>query len=111
MFVAAGDGLGAAVPDVEPAAVADAAPVTPTSDLQGLAGLPSLGSIGAITSRVTDGPSAARALLSTGTGRSLAVIGALLVAIALFLAVHRRTDRGDRKLAAARNGSDVARFR
>ena len=31
--------------------------------------------------------------------------------IALFLAVHRRADRGDRKLAAARSGLDVARFR
>ena len=60
---------------------------------------------------MTDGPSAARALLSTGTGRSLAVIVALLAAITVFLAVHRRTDRGDRKLAAARNGPDVARFR
>jgi hypothetical protein len=50
-------------------------------------------------------------LLSSGTGRSLAFITALLIAMALFLSVHRRTDRGDRKLAAARSGADLARFR
>ena len=79
--------------------------------LEGLGGLPVLGSLGSITDSVTDGPSAAGELLSTGTGRSLAVIGALLLAIAAFLAVHRRTDRGDRKLATARTGPEVARFR
>ena len=42
---------------------------------------------------------------------SLAVITGLLLAIAFFLAVHRRTDKGDRKLAAARRGPEVARFR
>jgi hypothetical protein len=70
-----------------------------------------LGSVGALAGNVTEGPSAARRLLSSGTGRSLAALCVLLVAIALFLAVHRRTDRGDRKLAAARRGSEVARFR
>jgi hypothetical protein len=48
---------------------------------------------------------------SQGTGRSLLVIGVLLVAIAGFLAVHRRADRGDRKLSTARSGPEVARFR
>ncbi len=118
-FVAAGSGtddtggLGDAVSDSAPVVAAQdpAAAGVPTSNLAGLGGLPALGSIGGLTDRVTDGPSAARAVLSTGTGRSLTVIMALLVAIALFLAVHRRTDRGDRKLAAARNGPDVARFR
>jgi hypothetical protein len=70
-----------------------------------------LGSIGTISNRVTDGPSAARALLSSDAGRSVAVIVVLLVAIGLFLLVHRWADRGDRKLAAARSGADVARFR
>lgn len=115
-FVASGPtegtgGAGAAVSDVAPTVVAEAAPVVPANDLQGLGDLRVLGSIGAIANRVTDGPAAARALLATGTGRSLAVICGLLVAIALFLAVHRRADRGDRKLAAARSGPDVARFR
>jgi hypothetical protein len=117
-FVAAGSGtddtgsLGGAVSDSAP--VADAVPAAaaaPTNDLAGLDQLPALGSIGGLTDRVTDGPSAARALLSTGTGRSLTVIMALLAAIAVFLAVHRRADRGDRKLAAARTGPEVARFR
>ena len=67
--------------------------------------------VGSITDRVTDGPAAARALLSNTPGRSLAVITGLLLAIAFFLLVHRRTDRGDRKLAAARSGPEVARFR
>jgi hypothetical protein len=35
----------------------------------------------------------------------------LALAIACFLSLHRRSDQGDRKLAAARTGSDVARFR
>ena len=64
-----------------------------------------------IADNVTDGPSAARALLSSGAGQSVAVIVALLGAIVLFLMVHRRSDRGDRKLAAARSGPEVARFR
>ncbi len=76
-----------------------------------LAGLPVLGSVGAVANRVSDGPSAARELLSTGPGRSLAVVAVLLLAIGVFLSVHRWSDRGDRKLAAARSGSDVARFR
>ena len=104
-FVAGGggDGPGTQVPapEVVPAA----------TGLEGLGGLPVLGSLGSITDSVTDGPSAAGELLSTGTGRSLAVIGALLLAIAAFLAVHRRTDRGDSKLATARTGPEVARFR
>jgi hypothetical protein len=116
LVAAATDGAGLGTPDAALVAGPDAAVVAattngPTNGLQGLGDLPALGSIGAIANRVTDGPSAARALLSTGTGRSLAVIGVLLVAIALFLAVHRRADRGDRKLAAARTGPEVARFR
>ena len=38
-------------------------------------------------------PSTARALLTTRTGRPLAVFLALLAAIVLFLAIHRRVDR------------------
>jgi hypothetical protein len=74
-------------------------------------GLPALGTVGSIAGDVTTGPAAARELLSSGTGRSLAFIMALLGAIGVFLAVHRRADRGDRRLAAARSGPDVARFR
>jgi hypothetical protein len=110
-FVAAGDateaaGVAAPVPDTG----AVAAPAPPSGP-EGLGDLPLLGSLGSITDHVTDGPSAARALLSTGAGQSLAVIGALLGAIVLFLMVHRRSDRSDRKLAAARSGPEVARFR
>jgi hypothetical protein len=94
-----------------PAGASVAAAALPPSELTGLDELPVLGAIGSVTNRVTDGPSAARALLSTGTGRSLAVIVSLLGAMAVFLAVHRRTDRNDRKLAAARSGPEVARFR
>jgi hypothetical protein len=75
--------------------------------LSGLGQLPVLGSLGSIT----DGPSAAREVLSTGAGRSLLAVGILLGALAVFLLVHRRSDRNDKKLAAARNGPDVARFR
>ncbi len=109
-FVAAAgttDAPGTPVP--APVAAPVAAPV-PTG-LEGLDGLPVLGTLGSITDRVTDGPAAARQLLSTGTGRSLMVIGGLLGAIACFLMVHRRTDRGDRKLSTAQSGPEVARFR
>lgn len=113
-FVAAGAPIGAnggaatgAVADASPAPVAPGAP----SRFDGLGDLPVLGSIGSVAGRVTEGPSAAGRLLSTGTGRSLAVLGVLLAAIAVFLAVHRRTDRSDRKLAAARSGPDLSRFR
>jgi len=50
-------------------------------------------------------------LVLEGTGRSIAVIVGLLAAIVVFLAIHRRADRGDRKLAAARTGPDLASFR
>jgi hypothetical protein len=101
-----GDGSAPTDAPVTEPAVAAAVP-----DMAGLAGLPDLGSVGVVTARVTDGPTAARALLSTGPGRSLAVVAVLLLIIGLFLSVHRWADRGDRKLAAARSGSDVARFR
>jgi len=116
-FVAAGDTTdapGVVVPAPDGASVTEPAlqqPALQQSELAGLAQLPVLGSIGQVADQVTDGPSAARALLSTGTGRSLAVLLSLLVAISVFLAVHRRADRGDRKLAAARTGPEVARFR
>ena len=42
---------------------------------------------------------------------SKVLVMALLVAIGLFLTVHRWADRGDRKLAVARRGPDLARFR
>jgi len=101
-----------APPDDPGTAVADATVTAPAATgLEGLANLPALGSLGSITARVTDGPSAARELLSTGTGRSLTVIGALLVALVAFLAVHRRADKGDRKLSSAQSGPEVARFR
>jgi hypothetical protein len=70
-----------------------------------------LGALGGIAGSVTGGPEVARELLSTGTGRSLAGVGVLLAAIVVFLGVHRRSDRSDRKLAAARRGLEVARFR
>ena len=92
----------ATAPAVAPS-VAAAAPA-------GLDQLPSLGSIGRFASQVSS-PSATNELLSTGAGRSVAAVLALLGAIGIFLVVHRRADRGDVKLAAARNGSDVARFR
>jgi hypothetical protein len=99
-----------AVPDVatvaEVAAPAAAAAPSPS----GLDDLPVLGAIGSFTDRVADRAGAGE-LLSTGTGRSVAGVAALLAAIALFLSVHRRSDRGDRKLAAAHAGPDLARFR
>jgi hypothetical protein len=96
------------VPDVAPVATPAASAVT---GLVGLGALPALGPVGAVTDRVPDASSATRALLDAGTGRSLGVIGTLLAAIVLFLAVHRRADKGDRKLAATRSGPEVARFR
>ena len=52
----------------------------------------------------------ARTLLSTGTGRPIAIVLALLGAVLLFLSIHRRVDRSDPKLTAADAGPDVARF-
>jgi hypothetical protein len=94
--------------DVVPAPDAAATPPpAAASTVAGLEQLPVLGSLGSIT----DGPSAAREVLSTGAGRSLLAVGLLLGALGVFLLVHRRSDRTDTKLAAARSGPDVARFR
>jgi len=103
-----------AVSDGFAAVVADAAPFAPASGFEALGEPPMLdstGSITAIAAEVTGAPSAARTLVSTDRGRPLAAIGGLLAAIALFVGVHRRADWGDRKLAAARSGPEVARFR
>jgi hypothetical protein len=97
-----------AVPDV--ATVAEVAAPAAAPAPSGLDDLPVLGAIGSFTDRVADRAGAGE-LLSTGTGRSAAGVAALLAAIALFLSVHRRSDRGDRKLAAAHAGPDLARFR
>ena len=106
--IVAAVGTAANLPDT-PAPESIAVPAA--SGLEGLDRLPVLGSLGSIANRVTDGPSAARDLLASGTGRSLAVSAALLLALVTFLAVHRRADRGDRKLSSARTGPEVARFR
>jgi hypothetical protein len=110
------DSVAAAAPGADGSAPPNAPATEPAipaaaPDISGLAGLPELGSVGVVANHVSNGPSAARELLSTGPGRSLAVVAVLLLAIGVFLSVHRWTDRGDRKLAAARSGSDVARFR
>ncbi len=88
-----------------------AAPIVMASDPYSFAGLPHLGSLGQIAASVSDGPATARALLATRTGRSVAVLLGFVLAILLFLSIHRRFDRGDRKLATARSVGDVARFR
>jgi hypothetical protein len=93
---------------VEAAAPAALAPAAPAA--LALGDVPNLGSIGKFALTV-DGPSAARSLLSTETGRPIAVVLALFAAILLFLSIHRRVDRGDPKLASAHTGPDVARFR
>jgi hypothetical protein len=104
------DAPGAAVPapDFAPVTTPAAAPAT---GLGGIGDFSVLGSIGDVANQVTDGHSATRALLGTGPGRSLRVIGALLAAIVVFLFVHRHADKGDRKLTAAPSGPEVARFR
>jgi hypothetical protein len=54
---------------------------------------------------------AARALLVTPNARSISVLLSFILAVFLFLSIHRRLDGGDRRLVAARSGGDVARFR
>ena len=119
VFVPAGGSTGtdagaapAAFDGVAPAADLSAlvAPAAPTGAVS-LVSLPELGTIGSLASSVPGGTTDARALLSSGTGRSVAVVLALLAAILVFLAIHRRVDRSDPKLAAARTGPDLARFR
>jgi hypothetical protein len=98
-----------AAPVVAPVAAIVTTPATGDPSVA-LGNLPDLGSIGKVGSTVGDG-SVARTLLSTGTGRPIAVVLALLGAILLFLSIHRRVDRSDPKLTAVNAGPDVARFR
>ncbi len=100
-------GTGGAAPDIVAAAAVPAPVTVPFS----LAGLPQLRSLGEIADSVGDSPSAARALLVSPAGRSPAVFGGLVLAVFLFLVVHRRLDRGDPRLVATRFGPAAARFR
>lgn len=104
---------GSAAPDVARPAAVPPTPAAPAAveDPFPSAGLPQLGPPGGIAASVDGGPSTPRRLLATPAGRSLAALGGLVLAILLFLVVHRRLDRSDPKLAAPRLGSDVARFR
>jgi hypothetical protein len=104
--VSGGGATAAAV--AAPVAALVTTPATATPSVS-LGDLPSLGSIGKLGSTVGDG-SVARTLLSTGTGRPIAIVLALLGAILLFLSIHRRVDRTDPKLTAVNAGPDVARF-
>jgi hypothetical protein len=99
-----------AAPVAAPVAAIVTTPATGNASVA-LGDLPDLGSIGKVGSTVADGSSVARTLLSTGTGRPIAVVLALLGAILLFLSIHRRVDRSDPKLTAVNAGPDVARFR
>jgi hypothetical protein len=97
---------------------ATAAPTTPDASAlaagpaaDSISGLPQLRSLGQVAASVTDGPSTARELLTTPAGRSVTVLLGLILAVLLFLSVHRRLDRSDPKLAAVQSASDVARFR
>jgi hypothetical protein len=87
---------------------AAATPLAPVADP--LAGLPQLRSLGEVAASVSDGTTA-RELLATPAGRSVAVLVGLVLALLVFLGVHRRLDRSDPKLTTAPAGSDVARFR
>jgi hypothetical protein len=102
-----GGGTGATDTPLAAIVTAPAAPVASAS----LGDLPTLGSVGKLAATAGGGPAAAGTLLSTGTGRSIAVVLALLGAILLFLSIHRRVDRSDPKLASAQTGPDVVRFR
>ena len=102
---------GADAPAETPAVTPVETPLVPVADPFSLSGLPQLRTLGELAASVTDGPSTARALLATPAGRSVAVLLGLVLAIILFLSVHRRLDRDDPKLATAPSGSDVARFR
>jgi hypothetical protein len=101
-----------AVPEVAPAAVPEAvvpAAVAPVASAS-LADLPNLRTIGKMTA-TADAASGPVELLSSGPGRPIAVVVALLAAALLFLSIHRRIDRGDPKLGSAHTAPDVARFR
>ncbi len=92
-----------------PVAALVTAPATGNASIS-LGELPNLGSIGQVASTVGDA-SPTRTLLSSGAGRPIAIVLALLGVVFLFLSIHRRVDRSDPKLAAANVGPDVVRFR
>jgi hypothetical protein len=64
-----------------------------------------IGDFGAVLPRV------AREVFSTPAGRSAVWVAGLLLAIVVFLLVHRRLDHRDPKLATAPVSGDLARFR
>jgi hypothetical protein len=102
-------GGGAGTTDA-PVAALVTAPATGNASIS-LGDLPDLGSIGKVASAVGSGSTTAGTLLSSGAGRPIAIVLALLGAVLMFLSFHRRVDRSDPKLAAATTGPDVARFR
>ena len=70
-----------------------------------------LGALGSLAPPIADERTAVRSVLTTTTGRSVVTVIAVLIAMVLFLSMHRRLDRNDPKLASASAQADVARFR
>jgi hypothetical protein len=90
-----------------PAAAASAAPVAEPNP----PAASDSGTIGAIGGLAATVPETARALITTPTGRSVAVVFALILAIFAFLAVHGRLDRRQLRLGTEQTARDLARFR
>jgi len=103
-------GTAAAGPGAPPAddpGAADAVAVAPAPTDDALA-LPDF-VVGTIDDTAT--PRTAAESLVARAPQSIAAVAALILAIIVFLAFHRRPDRHDPRLAAANGVQDVARFR
>jgi hypothetical protein len=97
---------GPGAPPADPGADAVAVAPAPTDDAA--LSLPDF-VVGTIDDTAT--PRTAAESLVARAPQSIAAVAALILAIIVFLAFHRRPDRHDPRLAAANGVQDVARFR
>jgi hypothetical protein len=94
--------------EADPVSPAPLDPSLPDASVGAAVSVPPLDAIGTLGGAA---PATADRLLRTRTARSIAAVVALVLALLVFLGLHRLIDRHDPKLATVPTSGVLARFR